>query len=70
MQTIENAVLNDEITEGDHSFVNGTMHVYELEMNADGTVVSETEVTEEFSTGFPLNWEKSILPTGSFMTRK
>ncbi|GAE31828.1 Cna B-type domain-containing protein [Alkalihalobacillus hemicellulosilyticus] len=45
LQEIENATLTDVIEEGDHSFVDGSLRVYELVMNANGTVDEAIEIT-------------------------
>ncbi|WP_411953818.1 Cna B-type domain-containing protein [Alkalibacillus sp. S2W] len=56
LNTIENAELTDTPTEGYHSFVDGSLKVYELDMNANGDVNGKTEVTDHnFGQEFPLN---------------
>ncbi|UOQ86863.1 SpaA isopeptide-forming pilin-related protein [Gracilibacillus salinarum] len=54
LQLVENAIL-DDVTSGDHQFIDGSLHVYELAMNADGTISEEktTEVTGTFGPAFP-----------------
>ncbi len=57
LQMIEEASLSDTITEGEHSFEEGSLKVYKLHMNADGTI--DEEKTEEivnhgFGSNFPL----------------
>ncbi|GAA0462923.1 Cna B-type domain-containing protein [Alkalibacillus silvisoli] len=57
LQEINNATLVD-VVEGEHSFVDGTLDVYMLYMNADGTIdESKTELIENhnFGESFPLN---------------
>ncbi|WP_416147559.1 Cna B-type domain-containing protein [Salipaludibacillus sp. HK11] len=55
LQTIENAVLEDVLTEGDHSFIDGSLRVYQLNMNANGEVDGATELMDhEFGSVFPL----------------
>ncbi|SES07900.1 Uncharacterized surface anchored protein [Salipaludibacillus aurantiacus] len=55
LQTIDNAVLEDLLTEGDHSFIEGSLKVYRLDMNANGTIDGTVELTEHtFGSAFPL----------------
>ncbi|MFA9458390.1 Cna B-type domain-containing protein [Halalkalibacter sp. AB-rgal2] len=54
LQTIENATLDDQLT-GEHSFIDGSLKVYELEMNANGEVDGVTEKTDHgFDLSFPI----------------
>lgn len=56
LQEIENATLDDVIREGDHSFVAGSLKVYQLVMNADGSVNEAIEQTDhDFGLAFPLD---------------
>ncbi|MFB1052033.1 SpaA isopeptide-forming pilin-related protein [Paraliobacillus sp. JSM ZJ581] len=55
LQTIENAVLKDEILQGAHQIIDGSIKLYALEMNTDGSVFNATEITGHgFGTSFPL----------------
>ncbi|KAB8138047.1 LPXTG cell wall anchor domain-containing protein [Gracilibacillus oryzae] len=59
LQTIENATITDELTgDGAQQFVAGSLKVYKIHMNADGSI-DESKTTEltghSFGTSFPLN---------------
>ncbi|MCE7791738.1 Cna B-type domain-containing protein [Salipaludibacillus sp. CUR1] len=55
LQTIGNAVLEDVLTEGGHSFIDGSLKVYQLDMNANGNVDGAVELTDHgFGSVFPL----------------
>nr|WP_246384259.1 SpaA isopeptide-forming pilin-related protein [Gracilibacillus halotolerans] len=43
LQSIENAVLLDDLTVGDHSIIPESLKVYELTMNADGSIAEQSE---------------------------
>lgn len=57
LQTIENAVLDDVLSEGDHSYIDGSLTIYQLDMNANGEVDGATELSDhEFGSAFPLEF--------------
>ncbi len=56
LQSIDNAILEDETT-GEHTFKEGTLKVYEIHMNVDGTIDEDRteEITNHnFGESFPL----------------
>ncbi|ADH98142.1 Cna B-type domain-containing protein [Salisediminibacterium selenitireducens] len=57
LQTIENAQLTDKLTQGDHSFIEDSFEIYELDMNADGSFNEPLiDVTESLlDNGFTLS---------------
>ncbi|ENH95980.1 hypothetical protein J416_13124 [Gracilibacillus halophilus YIM-C55.5] len=56
LQTIENAELTDEMVEGDHQFIDGSLKVYKLDINANGEITGSTEITDHgFGNSFPLD---------------
>ncbi|SES30675.1 Cna B-type domain-containing protein [Salisediminibacterium halotolerans] len=57
LQMIENAKLDDELIEGDHSYVEDSLKIYELAMNANGEVNDKKELTgHDFGSEFPLEF--------------
>lgn len=55
LQEINNAILADE-QQGEHTFVEGSLKVYKLHMNADGTINEDKteEINPSFGDKFPL----------------
>ncbi|MBU9711361.1 Cna B-type domain-containing protein [Evansella tamaricis] len=58
LQVLEDVVLDDVLTEGDHQYIEGSMRFYQLVMNANGTVVDVIELTEYENTTFPIEFDK------------
>ena len=56
LQTIEDAKLTDVLTQGDHTFIEDSFEIYELDMNADGSFNEPlNDVTESLlDNGFSL----------------
>ena len=58
LKEVENAIVTDAAAVGEHAFTPGSLHVFKLFMNADGTI-DETKTVEimdhGFGDAFPLN---------------